>query len=320
MDKRLKPLNLQNIRYTSLKEKKHKVNKNLFSKSWKEGGTFSDFLNCIPQILAGKDFIEVVDRIVEAVKKGKKVLLGMGAHPIKVGLNPLLIDWMDRGILKGIALNGACLIHDLELAMVGHTSEEVDEELSKGTFGMVMETHEIINNAIREGVSKGLGIGEAIGKKILEGDFPYKDLSLLGQGEKMGIPITVHIAIGTDITHMSPLADGAAIGEGSLRDFHKFSSLVSQMEEGVFINLGSAVIIPEIFLKAIALVRNLGHSVSNITTINMDFIKHYRPMVNVIKRPNLKGGKGFNLIGHHEIMFPLLSAAVIEKLSDIRRI
>lgn len=316
---KIKPLNLQSVKYTSLKEKKHKVSQNLFAKNWKEGESLFKFINTIPNILAGKEFREVIDRITEAVKRRKIVLIGMGAHPIKVGLNPLLIDWMERGILKGIALNGACLIHDVELAMVGHTSEDVDEELSNGTFGMVKETHEMINTSICEGVAKGLGIGEAIGKKILEGSFPYKDISILAQGERMGIPITVHVAIGTDIIHMSPLANGAAIGEGSLKDFHKFLTLVSQMEEGVFINLGSAVIIPEVFLKAIATVRNLGFSVLNITTINMDFIQHYRPNVNVVKRPNLKGGKGYNFIGHHEIMFPLLYASVIEKLSAKRR-
>ncbi len=319
MQNKIKTLNLQKIKYTSIKEKRHKVSQNLFAKSWQEGKDLSKFINSLPNILAGKDFREIIERIVEAVKRKKMVLLGMGAHPIKVGLNPLLIDWMKRGILKGIALNGACLIHDFELALVGHTSEEVEEELSNGTFGMVKETHEIINTTICEGIAKGFGIGEAIGEKILEGRFPYKNLSILAQGKKMGIPITVHVAIGTDIIHMDPLANGAAIGEGSLKDFHKFTSLVSQLEEGVFINLGSAVIIPEVFLKAIAMARNLGYPVFNITTINMDFIQHYRPNVNVVKRPNLKGGKGYNLIGHHEIMFPLLYASVIEKLSSIRR-
>lgn len=310
-----KIINLQNVKYTSLKEKKHKVSQNFFAKKWEKGKSFSKFINSLPNLLAGKEFREIVERIAQAVKRRKMVLMGMGAHPIKVGLNPLLIDWMRRGILKGIALNGACLIHDVELAIAGHTSEDVDEELSSGTFGMVKETHEIINTTICEGVAKGFGIGEAIGKKILDGRFHYKNFSILAQAEKIGIPITVHVAIGTDIIHMGPFANGSAIGEGSLRDFHKFATLVSQLEEGVFINLGSAVIIPEVFLKAIALARNLGYSVFNITTINMDFIQHYRPNVNVVKRPNLKGGKGFNLIGHHEIMFPLLYASVIEKLN-----
>jgi hypothetical protein len=211
-------------------------------------------------------------------------------------------------------MNGAGLIHDVELAMVGHTSEEVDEELSRGTFGMVRETQETINFAIQEGVEKGFGIGESLGRKILTGKFPFKPLSLLAQSQRLGIPVTVHVAIGTDITHMGPSADGAAIGKGSLKDFHTFASLVSELEQGVFINLGSAVILPEVFLKALGLARNLGHPLSHLTTVNMDFIQHYRPTLNVVKRPNLKGGKGYNLIGHHEVMFPLLAAAVLEKL------
>jgi deoxyhypusine synthase len=274
-----------------------------------------DFFNSLPGILAGKDFSEVVERIAKAFRQNRMILLGMGAHPIKVGLNPILINLMEKGLLKGIAINGACLIHDVEIAMTGHTSEEVDEELSKGTFGMVKETHETINHAIQEGAQKGWGIGESIGRKILSEKFPYKQLSFLAAGQKLGIPITVHIAIGTDINHMGPSADGSAIGKGSLQDFRTFASLVAQLEKGVFINLGSAVILPEVFLKALALARNLEHPLINLTTVNMDFIHHYRPSLNVVKRPTLKGGKGYTLIGHHELMFPLLAAAVLEKIN-----
>lgn len=314
MNTKIEPIDLHRVRLISLRRKRHKVKKKLFAKRWKKGEKFSYFLKSLPDILAGKDFKEVVFRISEAVLKKRMVVLGMGAHPIKVGLNPVLIDLMEKGVLKGIAMNGACLIHDFEVALVGHTSEEVDKELLRGTFGMVKETHETINHAIREGVEDGLGIGEAVGKKILKGNFPFKNLSLLSSGERIGIPITVHIAIGTDIIHMSPLANGSAIGEGSLKDFHTFLSLISKLEGGVFINLGSAVIIPEVFLKALALVRNLGYPASNITTVNMDFIQHYRPTLNVVKRPTLKGGWGYTLIGHHEIMLPLLAAAVIERI------
>jgi hypothetical protein len=295
-------------------QKRHKVRKNIFATAWKKGGTLTDFLNSLPEILAGMEFREVVERIIKAVRQKRMVLLGMGAHPIKVGLNAILIDWMEKGVLGGIAVNGAGLIHDVEVAMVGHTSEEVDEEISRGAFGMVKETHEIINHTIRRGVEKGLGIGEAMGRELLQGNFPFKHLSLLASGQRIGIPITVHVAIGTDITHMGPSADGAAIGRGSLQDFHTFASLVSQLEKGVFINLGSAVIMPEVFLKAFSLARNLGYPLVNLTTVNMDFIRHYRPDINVIKRPTMKGGKGYTLIGHHEVMFPLLAAAVLEKL------
>jgi hypothetical protein len=314
VNRKITPLNLHQVTWTSLKDKKHKVEQASFSKAWEKGGTLTDFVDSFPDILAGKEFKEVVRRITEAVRRKKTVLLGMGAHPIKVGLNPVLIDWMERDILKGLAMNGAGAIHDLELAMVGHTSEEVDEELSTGAFGMVKETHETINLAIQEGARDGIGIGQILGQKVLKENFKFKHLSLLAAGQRLGIPVTVHVAIGTDITHMGPFADGAAIGKGSLLDFHTFASLVSQLQKGVYINLGSAVILPEVFLKALALARNLGYPVSNLTTVNMDFIHHYRPSVNVVKRPTLKGGKGYTLIGHQEIMVPLLAAAVLEKL------
>ncbi len=310
------PLNLDKVNWTSLKQKKHKVKEAAFAKAWKRGGTLAAFVDSLSEILAGKDFREIVKRIVAAAERKKMILLGMGAHPIKVGLNPVLIDWRARGILKGLALNGAGAIHDLELAMIGHTSEEVEEELSNGSFGMVKETHEIFSQALQEGIKDRAGIGKALGRKILQQNLRFKDLSLLASGERLGVPITVHVAIGTDITHMGPFADGAAIGQGSLQDFRTFASLVSLLEKGVFINLGSAVILPEVFLKALALVRNLGYPLSDFTTVNMDFIQHYRPSVNVVKRPTLKGGKGYTLIGHHEIMFPLLAASVIENLKS----
>ncbi len=312
-------MDLNKITFTSLKQKRHKVGSILFGRPWKRGGRFIDFLNTLPGILAGKEFQEVVDRMARAVRQKRMVLLGMGAHPIKVGLNPILIDLMEKGVIKGMAMNGACLIHDVEIAMVGHTSEEVDEEINRGTFGMVRETHETINHAISEGIQKGWGLGESVGRKILSENFRYKRFSLLAAGQRLGIPITIHVAIGTDITHMSPSADGSAIGQGTLRDFRTFAALVSQLDQGVFINLGSAVILPEVFLKALALARNLGYPLANLTTINMDFIHHYRPSVNVVKRPTLKGGKGYTLIGHHEIMLPLLSAAITEKIEDRRK-
>jgi deoxyhypusine synthase len=310
----MEPLDLSKLKLTSIKQKRHKVKKSAFAKPWVPGQSFSEFVNSLPSILAGKAFREVCERIVTAVSQRRMVLLGMGAHPIKVGLSPLLIHWMEKGVLKGLAMNGAGLVHDVELAMIGHTSEEVDEELHQGTFGMVRETQEIINYTIREGVIEGLGLGEALGRKNATGGFPYKHLSLLASGHRLSIPITVHVAIGTDITHMGPSADGAAIGKGSLKDFHTFASLVAQLEKGVYMNLGSAVILPEVFLKAIAVARNLGFPLHDITTVNMDFIQHYRPTVNVVKRPTSKGGKGYTLIGHHELMFPLLAATVIDKL------
>lgn len=311
----MKRLDLQRVKLSSLREKRHKVSFHAFAKPWKPGSSLSDFLDCLPRSLAAKELREVVERVVRAARQKREILLGMGAHPIKVGLSPILIRWMEQGLLKGIGMTGAGVIHDVEIALVGHTSEEVDEELNKGSFGMVRETQEIINEAIRKGVMNGLGIGEAMGREITRGRFPYKHFSLLAAGQRLGIPITVHVAIGTDITHMGPSADGAAIGEGSLRDFHTFTTLVSRLNRGVFINLGSAVILPEVFLKALTLARNLGYPLTDLTTVNMDFISHYRPSVNVVRRPTMKGGKGYTLIGHHEIMFPLLAAAILEKLS-----
>jgi hypothetical protein len=209
-------------------------------------------------------------------------------------------------------LNGAGIVHDFELAMIGQTSEDVAAELKGGAFGMGEETGRVLNEAIIDGVKKGHGIGRAIGERLLKEKFPYNDKSILAAGARLDIPVTVHVAVGTDIIHMSPHCSGAAIGEGSHTDFRIFSSIVSQLEKGVYLNVGSAVILPEVFLKALTLVRNLGHEVNNFTTVNMDFIQGYRPLTNVCKRPTMTGGKGYSLTGHHEIMLPLLVAMVKE--------
>ncbi|MBI5199452.1 MAG: deoxyhypusine synthase family protein [Nitrospirae bacterium] len=282
-----------------------------FGTPFKPGRSFKDFLSSLPGILAAKDFKEVADTIAKAYKKRKPIVLGMGAHPVKVGLNPIIIDLMRRRIITAIAMNGAGIIHDFELASAGKTSEDVAESLIHGSFGMAEETGKILNQAIIKGVLKGIGIGESIGREILRGRYPYKDKSILATGAKLNIPVTVHVAIGTDIIHMHPDADGSAIGEGSHIDFRIFTSVISQLKGGVYINLGSAVIMPEVFLKALTIARNIGHKIKRFTTVNMDFIQHYRPSVNVIARP---GGKGYALTGHHEIMFPLLAAAVLERI------
>jgi hypothetical protein len=266
----------------------------------------------LPRILAGNDFRAVVEKLVRAAREKKMILLGMGAHPIKVGLTPVIIDLMERGTITSLSLNGAGVIHDFELALIGQTSEDVDREILSGAFGMAEETGSMINNAVRDGNGKGLGIGESVGRMIQGGDFPYRNKSLLAAGARLGIPVTVHVAIGTDIIHMHPSFDGKATGEAAGRDFQRFCSLVSELEGGVYLNLGSAVLLPEIFLKAVTLSRNLGHTLTHFTTVNMDFIQHYRPNTNVVRRPTHGGGKGFALTGHHEIMLPLLAAAIIE--------
>lgn len=243
----------------------------------------------------------------------------MGAHPIKVGLSPIVIDMMERGIVTAIAMNGAGIIHDFEIALLGQTSEDVEAEIDSGRFGMAEETGRILNAAIVDGARNGLGIGEAVGRYLCthRRSFPQAHMSILAAGVRLGVPVTVHVAMGTDIIHMHPSADGAAIGAGSLMDFRKLAAVVSRMEGGVYLNVGSAVILPEVFLKTVALGRNLGHALRSITTVNMDFLAHYRPLTNVVKRPTQKGGKGYSLIGHHELMFPLLAAAVREQLGDI---
>ena len=274
------------------------------------------WLESLPKILAGNDFTEIVDRFVRAAASGKTIILAMGAHAIKVGLNPIILDLLNRRILSSIAMNGAGIIHDAEVAMVGCTSEDVAEQIGTGKFGMAEETGKLLNAAISEGAKQGLGIGRSVGAMLIRENFPYNRYSLLARAFELDIPVTVHVAIGTDIIHFHPNVDGASIGKASHLDFRIFARLVSTLEEGVFINLGSAVILPEVFLKALTLVRNLGYQARDFTTVNMDFIRHYRPMTNVVHRPTLDGGKGYNLVGHHEIMFPLLAAAVIERLKE----
>jgi hypothetical protein len=309
----MKKIDLSHIKSYSLKGRASKVRINDFSRPHSKGGSFHDFFNSLPNILAAQHFKDVVAAVVQARKDGRPVMLGMGAHSIKVGLSPVIIDLMEHGIITSLSLNGAGIIHDFELAFIGQTSEDVDKEILSGAFGMAEETGSMLNNAVRS-AGEDEGIGAAVGKMINSGPFPYKDKSLLAAGIRLNVPVTVHVAIGTDIIHMHPSFDGRATGAAAHRDFVNFCSLVSELEGGVYINLGSAVLLPEIFLKAVTLVRNLGHSLQHFTTVNMDFVQHYRPNTNVVRRPTQGGGRGFALTGHHEIMFPLLAAAIIEQL------
>ncbi|MBI5740671.1 MAG: hypothetical protein HZA16_08110 [Nitrospirae bacterium] len=311
--KSYKPISLDRVRTCKLKTRKSKVRLDKVGRPF-SGGSFRDFLGGLPDILAARDFKSVVSAIVNARNKQRPVVLGMGAHPVKVGLSPIIINLMETGVITAVAMNGACIVHDFELSLMGHTSEDVDTELCKGTFGMAEETGRELNMAIRDGVRRGYGIGRAVGRHILKGASSFKQLSILAAAARLNIPATVHVAVGTDIIHMHPEADGAAIGKGSLEDFRLLSSVVSDLKGGVYINLGSAVILPEVFLKAIAVTRNLKYDVRNFTTVNMDFIQHYRARENVLRRPVLSGGNSYALTGHHEIMFPLLAAAVMEKV------
>ncbi len=310
----IKPISLEGVRTGRLNERDSKVSLTISGRAWEKGQTLNEFMERLPRILGAADLREVVRRICNAVEQKRPVLLGMGAHPIKVGLSPIIIDLMERGIFGGVAMNGAGIIHDAELALVGRTSEDVATTLADGSFGMSSETADFLNRAIAQEGQPDLGLGAAVGQALLRADAPYVQHSLLAAGARLGVPVTVHVALGTDTIHVHPSVDPAATGAATHLDFRIFAGLVASLEHGVYLNLGSAVLLPEVFLKALTLVRNLGHHVRNFTTVNMDFNRHYRPLMNVVERPTQAGGKGFELIGHHEIMLPLLAAAVLESL------
>ncbi len=315
-DRGLEPLDFSELRTTSLKDRPSKVRLEDSGRPWEPGKSFGDFLETLPRLLAVTQLGAAVQAMAAAVQGRRTVLMGMGAHPIKVGLNPILINAMECGIFSGLAMNGAGIVHDVELALAGKTSEDVAAHLDRGQFGTARETAEFIHKAVARGYRAGdRGLGRAVGEKLLAEGAPYARQSLLATAARLQLPVTVHVALGTDIVHMHPAMDGAAMGALSYYDFRLFCRLVSSLQGGVFLNLGSAVIIPEVFLKAVSVVRNLGFSLEGITTINMDFQRQYRTQVNVVERPTLGTGAGICLIGHHEIMFPLLMAAVLEKLS-----
>jgi len=308
----LVPLDLRRVRTVALKKRRSKVETRALGRPVRRGLSIRAFVAGLPDILAASDLKDAAARIAGAIRRRRPVVLGMGAHPIKVGLGPVICDLLERGRLAGVAMNGACLVHDFELAASGHTSEDVGPGLDRGLFGMARETGEFINRATGDGVAAGLGLGTAVGRAIERARLPGRRTSILATATRLSLPATVHVAVGTDIIHMHPSADGAAIGEGSMRDFRLLASLVARLEGGVYINLGSAVLMPEVFVKALNLARNVGHRVRALTTIDMDFNRHYRPLVNVVSRPTALGGRGIQLTGHHEIMFPLLWAAVEE--------
>jgi hypothetical protein len=280
----------------------------------KESGV-AGWLGSLPKILAGDSFCAAVQALVAARSAGKPILWGMGGHVIKCGLAPILADLMRRGFATGFAMNGSTAIHDFEIAIAGHTSEDVEAALPDGRFGSAEETGREMNEAIAEGARNSLGIGEALGARLARiADPAFAPYSLLAQAFENETPVTVHVAIGTDTPHTHPAADGAAIGAATHRDFRLFCSLVAELNGGgVYLNVGSAVVLPEVFLKAVSAVRNLGVPLADFTTVNLDFLQPYRPKVNVVERPHSKaGGRGIALTGHHELMVPLLAAALIE--------
>lgn len=312
--KKYKPIDLSALNTYSLHDRHSKVTTEQFARQVQKGMSLRSFVHSLPDQLAGKDFPELVSRLADCFSNKRPIIIGMGAHVIKVGLNPILISLMEKSVITGLALNGAGIVHDTEIAMVGRTSEDVDQVLGTGDFGAARETGEFINKAISAGAQNDKGIGQAIGEALNHNKFPYNHVSLLATADRLGIPVTVHVAVGTDIVHIHPDADGAAIGKGSLSDFRLFCDMVADLQDGAYLNIGSAVLLPEVFLKALTAVRNIGHRVERFTTANFDFIRHYRTMTNVVNRPTSSGGKGYNFIGHHELMIPLLAAALLDEL------
>jgi len=314
---RVRPYDLGAIKTYPLKSRPSKVAVDLFGRPHEKGGTVSEFLQGLPGLLASRNLKELACAIINARNEGKPIIWGMGGHVIKTGLSPVIIDLMDRGLITSLAFNGSCLIHDYEIALIGSTSEDVEVQLQTGAFGMAEETGRGINQAIRDGVAEGLGIGESLGRYLADSKPAFGRYSLLLQAYLRSIPVTVHVTIGADIIHNHPTISPAAVGEGSHRDFLLLAGLVAELNAGgVYLNCGSAVTLPEVFLKCVTLVRNSGRQLEDFTTANLDFIQHYRPTENVIKRPVKNGGRGIAITGHHEIMIPLLAAWLVELSPD----
>lgn len=316
-----RPMEFDKLETEPLRKRPSKVSPKDFAQPWKRGGKLKDFLSTFPKILAGEDFHRLVDALHKAKKKKKPILWGLGGHVIKTGLAPILIDLMERGYVQGIATAGAALIHDFEIALAGKTSEDVEAQLGKGKFGMAEETGRLLNQLASWAHQEEIGLGEAAGHYLATGEpggkaaAKFGPVSLLTQAYKHRIPFCVHLAIGTDIFHVHPNADGAALGATSHRDFRLFCSLVQGLDKGgVYVNLGSAVILPEVFLKAVSVVRGQKKPLREFTTANLDFIQHYRPSQNVLARPaKALRAQSIALTGHHEILVPLLAAALIER-------
>src|SRR4051812_11365702 len=308
----LSPLDLKSVKTYSLDSRPSKVSTDDFAAPIKDDSTLVQFLDGLPRILAVESLRNLSIQIRRARDLGKPVIWGIGGHVIKTGLTPLLIDLMKQGYVSAIAANGSVLVHDAEIAMVGSTSEDVDATLSEGVFGGAEETGQLLNGAAREGARDQIGLGEAVGRALLARNPKHRDYSLLCAAYDSKVPFTAHITIGGDIAHFHPSFDGAALGATSHTDFRCLAELVRRMDGGgVYLNVGSAVVLPEVFLKCVTLVRNLGHSLSDITTANFDFIQSYRPMTNVVRRPTEHGGgKGYSITGHHELTIPLLAAFI----------
>ena len=316
-DDDLRPLELENVKSYPLASRNSKVNLSDFAQPLTRDASVADFLDSLPNVLIVQSLRQLAARIQRARDLKKPIIWGLGGHVIKTGLAPVIIDLLHRGYVSAIAANGSVLVHDSEIAMIGSTSEDVDATLSEGAFGGAEETAQLLNNAARNGANDQIGLGEAVGKALLARNPKHQDYSLLCAAYEAKVPFTAHVTIGGDITHFHPNFDGAALGTTTHTDFRLLARLVREMDGGgVYLNVGSAVVLPEVFLKCVTLVRNLGDTLSDITTANFDFIQSYRPLTNVVRRPTEKGaGQGYSIIGHHELNIPLLAALLITNAS-----
>ena len=309
----IRPLGLEGVNTYPLAERPSKVSTDDFARPFAEGATLKEFLSSLPNILAVQSIREIAASVRRARERGRPIIWGIGGHVVKVGLAPLIIDLMARGFVSCVAANGSVLVHDAEIALVGSTSEDVDATLGAGAFGAADETGRLLNDAAREAARDSIGMGEALGHALLASKPKHPELSLLCATYKARVPFTAHVAVGTDIAHFHPSADGAALGAATHTDFRLLAEMVRRMDGGgVYLNVGSAVILPEVFLKCVTLVRNLGHALEDFTTANFDFIQSYRPLTNVVRRPVADGaGRGYSITGHHELTIPLLAAELI---------
>lgn len=305
----IKPLDFSRLTTSSVGDRDHLVSTDVFARAVEPGD--GDVLDSMPDVLGARALKRLAERVVTAHRGGKLVLVGFGGHVVKTGLSPLIIDLMERGVVTALCTNGSGAIHDYEIAAVGHSSEDVGQGLEDGSWGMVAETGAALNDAACRARDEGCGLGEALGRTILEQDLPNGSLSLLAAAARLGVPTSVHVAIGTDTVHMHADADGAAIGEATMADFRLLAAVVARLSGGVYVNIGSAVVLPEVFVKALNIARNLGETVEDFATANMDMLRHYRPRVNVLSRP---GGEALEITGHHEINVPLLRWEVLRGL------
>jgi len=314
--KTYQPIDLKDIKTYSIRTRNNKVNvREHFSTPPRGEMSFSEFFDGLPRLLGADQLRGVVDALVRAHESDRPVIAAIGGHVIKCGLQPVLKALIDAQVITAVAMNGSAAIHDYEVSLVGATSEDVAAVLHSGDFGFAEETGNGMNQALDRGLKQNIGFGEAIGRSIIDAENPFADYSLLATCVRAGIPATVHVAVGTDIIHQHPTADGATIGEMTFRDFRLLTSVVADLGKGgVWLNFGSAVILPEVFLKALSIAQNLGHQVEDLTTANFDMIQHYRPLQNVVKRPTSTAGRGYSITGHHEINIPLLAAAVLSRL------